>query len=136
MAQDAGWSYQDRRLSQLWRLRSRFNGMIVHGAALVWGNNGDRKLKSVALASREIRTIVDLGPGIIDGLKLDKHGNYLVSHVAGKLYRVTPAGQVTRLMDVSARGSQLADFEYIPEEKMLVFPTLADNRLLGYRFAD
>ncbi len=30
---------------------------------------------------------------------------------------VTPAGQVTRLMDVSAKGSQLADFEYVPEEE-------------------
>ncbi len=51
-------------------------------------------------------------------------------------YRITPAGQVTRLMDVSAKGSQLADFEYILEEKMLVFPTMANNRLLGYRFED
>lgn len=115
---------------------SQPNGMLVHAGGLVWGNNGDNDLKRVDLATKQVRTIAHLGPGIIDGIKPDRHGNYLVSHFNGRLYRVTPEGEVSRLLDTTARGIRLADFEYVPDKQLLVIPTLQNNKLLGYRFED
>lgn len=115
---------------------SQPNGMLVHDGGLVWGNNGDNDLKRADLQTKEVRTIAHLGPGIIDGIKPDGKGNLLVSHFNGRLYRVTPSGETSRLMDTTARSMRLADFEYVPEKDLLVVPTLQNNTLVAYRFDD
>ena len=79
----------------------RPNGLHLVGGRLVVGNNGDGRLKSVDLSTKEVRTVADLGTGIIDGIESDANGNLLVSHFEGRLFRVTPAGEVTKLLDTS-----------------------------------
>ena len=108
------------------------NGMLIDGQALIFGNNGDHSLKRVDLATQAVETVVRLGPGIIDGIEPDGRGNYLVSHFGGRLYRITPTGEVTTLLDTRARGVKLANFEYVQESGLLVIPTLTNNRLLGF----
>ena len=56
------------------------------------GTNADGKLKSVDLASKEIKTLTSFGPGIIDGLCAVGGGTFIVSHNEGRLFRVSREG--------------------------------------------
>ena len=109
------------------------NGMHVHEGALIVAANGDQCLKAVDLTTKEIRTIATLPHGLLDGVKSDADGNYLVSYNEGRLLRVTPDGAVTTLLDLTAPGTNIADFDYVPEKQLLVLPTFLDNRLVVYR---
>jgi sugar lactone lactonase YvrE len=109
------------------------NGLLIHGNSLVYGNSGDQYLKSVDLTTKKVRKIANLGPGFIDGMKLAKDGNYLVSHWQGRLFKITPSGDVTKILDLSVPGIYLADFEYIPDRDIIIIPTFFDNRLVTYR---
>ena len=112
---------------------SRPNGLLIHKNRLIVGNNGDNCLKAVNLANKKVTTIVNLGKGIIDGIKTDKDGNYLVSHYEGKLYRITPSGEVTKLLDTSVPQFRTADFEYIIEKNLFIIPSLQGDRVTTYR---
>jgi len=111
----------------------RPNGLHAHNGTLVVGNNGDRSLKSVDIGSKNIMTIARLGTGIIDGIKTDQNGNYVVSHSEGRVYRISPSGQIVKLLDTSAPELYSADFEYIAGKALLIVPTLLDNRVMAYR---
>jgi len=45
------------------------------------------------------------------------------------------AGRKTLLLDRRGPHQYTADFEYIPEEGLLIVPSLYDNRLTAYRLA-
>jgi hypothetical protein len=60
---------------------------------------------------------------------VDSHGNYLVSHWEGQLYRISPDGRVLEILDALPEGWNTADFEYLPEEGILLIPTFLDNRV-------
>ena len=110
----------------------RPNGLHVVGDQLVVAANGDRCLKTVDLATKKVAPVATLTLGIIDGVKSDAEGHYLVSINDGRLVRVSPGGQVTTLLDTTAVRTNIADFDYIPEKKMLVLPTFLDNRVVAY----
>jgi sugar lactone lactonase YvrE len=110
----------------------RPNGLHVAGDQLVVATNGDRCLKTVDVATKEVTPVATLTLGIIDGVKSDAQGNYLVSINDGRLVRVSPEGQVSTLLDTTAMRTNIADFDYIPEKKMLVLPTFLDNRVVAY----
>ncbi len=120
---------------------SRPNGLHLLGGTLVFGNNGDGCVKAVDLATKEVRTIADLGAGIIDGIESDAAGNLLVSHKEGRLFRITQPGEatgggevrVTKLLDTSVPGIPLANFAWIAGKGLAVFPTFTDNRVVAYR---
>lgn len=112
------------------------NGLHVHENQLIVGNNGDNCLKSVNLTDKKMSTIVKFGPGIIDGVKSDKDGNFLVSHWQGKLYRVTQEGKITKLLDTTAPEINEADFEYILEKNLIIIPTFFDNRVIAYQVTE
>jgi sugar lactone lactonase YvrE len=109
------------------------NGVLVRDGQLIVATNGDRSLKAVDLATRAIRVIATLHRGFLDGVDADGAGNYLVSYNEGVLLRVTPRGEVTTLLDLTAPGTNIADFDYVPERNLLVFPTFLDNRVIAYR---
>jgi len=109
------------------------NGLVVDGDRLIVGANGDQSLKAVDLKTQEVTRIARLGSGVIDGLSLDRNGNYLVSHWQGRIYRVTPRGEVTRLLDTSVVGAYSADFGYAPEERLILIPTFYGDRVSAYR---
>ena len=108
------------------------NGLLVDGNSLIYGNSGDQYLKAVDLTTKDVRNIANLGPGFIDGIKLARNDDYLVSHWQGRIFRITPAGDVTKILDLSVPGIYCADFEYIPERDLLIIPTFFDNRLVTY----
>jgi sugar lactone lactonase YvrE len=109
------------------------NGIHVHDGRLIVGTNGDHQLKAVDLASRDITVIATLHRGIIDGVKSEPSGDLLVSYNEGMLVRVSRRGEVTTVLDLTATGTNIADFDYAPAEHLLVFPTFLDNRVVLYR---
>jgi sugar lactone lactonase YvrE len=112
------------------------NGLHAHGNKLIVGNNGDRSIKSVDIGSKNITTIAKLGPGIIDGIKTDEDGNYIVSQTEGRVYRISPAGELTKLLDTSTLELYAADFEYIAGKHLLVIPTFVDNGVVAYELTE
>jgi len=109
------------------------NGLFVNNNKLIVGNNGDNCLKSVDLSNKTVETIVKFETVLIDGIKIDKKGNYIVSNYAGKLYRITPSGEVTTLLDRTVPSIYCADFDYIIEKDMIIIPSLIDNRITAYK---
>jgi len=112
------------------------NGLHVHDNQLIVGNNGDNCLKSINLSDKKISILVNLGPGIIDGIKSDKDGNFIVSHWGGKIFRISPTGHVTKLLDTTASKINSADFEYILEKNLIIIPTFFDNRVIAYQITE
>lgn len=100
--------------------------------SLIFGNNGDNFLKIVNLNTKEIVKIANLGSGTIDGIKTDKDGNYIVSHWEGRVYKITPRGQVTKLIDTSVQGTFSADIEYTDVRNMIVIPNFINNMVTTY----
>jgi hypothetical protein len=66
-------------------------------------------------------------------VKLDGHGGYLVSHWQGKVYKVSPSGNVVKILDTTGPGDFAADFESIPEGGLIVIPTFLKNKVAAYR---
>jgi hypothetical protein len=109
------------------------NGLWAGAREVVFGNSGDARLKSADPATGEVRTIARLTPGILDGLRPDRAGDYLVSHWDGRIYRVRAAGEIEKLLDTSVSGERTADFEYVAGPSLIVVPTFDGNRLVAYR---
>lgn len=108
------------------------NALLVDGGRLVWGNNGDQCLKAVDLLTKTVTLVAELDGGNIDGIKLDRRGDYLVSHWEGRLFQVTRAGKVTKLLETSVPGHYCADFDYVAEKRLVVVPTFYQNRVAAY----
>jgi hypothetical protein len=100
------------------------------------GNTGDGKLKAVHLRDKTVRDIVNLGVGVVDGIRVDNRGNYLVSHWEGQTYVISPSGGVVEILDTLYDGVNSADFEYIRERDLLIVPTFIDNRVMAYRVSE
>jgi sugar lactone lactonase YvrE len=110
------------------------NAMLADSDRLLYGSAGDGCLRSIAVADRQVTTIACLGDGaLIDGLRCDGSGSYIVSDYNGRVLRVTADGQQTELVNTTSSGALAADLEFIPEKQLLIIPGLVDNRLTGYR---
>jgi sugar lactone lactonase YvrE len=111
------------------------NGLHVEGDKLILGNSGDGCLKAIGLSDKKISTIVCLGQeSIMDGIKPDGRGNFIVSDYNGRMFLVTPAGEKTRLLNTTAPGIYCADIEYVIEKNLIIVPTLFENRLTAYKY--
>ncbi len=110
----------------------RPNGVCVDGQRLLVLTNGDGALRSVDLASKATRVLAKFPPGLLDGLQVTKNGTILVSHNEGRLYAVAPDGNVTRLVDTSVVGRNIADFVYVPGLRLLVCPGWTSNGVAAY----
>jgi sugar lactone lactonase YvrE len=112
------------------------NGIYLDGGRLLVGCSGDGCVRSVGLGDKKVETLVCLGAGsVMDGLRSDGRGNFIVSDFNGRAFLVTPAGEKTELLNTSARGIFCADLEYVSGRELLVVPTLNDNRLVAYELS-
>jgi hypothetical protein len=73
-----------------------------------------------------------MGAGIIDGIEMEPDGSILVSHNEGRLFRVSPSGRVTKLLDTSVPGHPMANFALVPEKGLAIIPTWTDNRVVAH----
>ncbi len=112
---------------------SRANGLWIVDGGLVVGSSGDGFLKRVDLATGQVEIIISMGAGIIDGIRTETDGSLLVSHWEGQIYRITPDGRFVELADGLPGGWNTADFEYLPEEGILLVPTFMENRVRAFR---
>jgi len=112
----------------------RTNGLFFHEGELITGSSGDGLLKAVSVENGNVRTITSLGAGVIDGIRADRAGNYLVSHWEGQVYRISPSGEVEQILDTMGEGRNTADFEFIADEDLLVIPTFLGNTVAAYRY--
>jgi len=109
------------------------NGILYYDNKLIVGANGDNFLRYVDIKTRAVHNIAFLGEGAIDGIK--KCGDdYLVSLCSGSLSLVKQNGEVTELLNTKDQKIFCADFEYIEDEKVVIVPTLWNNKLYGYRY--
>jgi sugar lactone lactonase YvrE len=112
---------------------NRANGIFLHDNTLLVGNTGDGILKGIDLDTKVMADIVGLGAGVLDGIRVDNEGNYLVSHWEGQVYLVSPSGEVVEVLDTMEQRLNAADFEFIPESNLLIIPTFLGNRVVAYR---
>jgi hypothetical protein len=112
---------------------SRANGIWIQEEGLVVGSSGDGLLKRVDLETGRVTTVLSLGSGIIDGLRVDEEGNLLVSHWEGQLYRISPEGDLVEILDAMQERWNVADFDYLREEQLLLIPTFMENRVRAVR---
>ncbi len=108
------------------------NGLWFNDGKLIVGNNTDQRLKSIEPEDKIVRVITTLPAGNIDGIKVDKNGNYIVSHAEGRIYRVSPAGDFSKIIDVTGPQQWTADFEYIAKKNLLIVPTFLNNKVVAY----
>ncbi len=111
----------------------RSNGLFIHGDELIVGNTGDGSLKAVSLNDKRVRSIICLGAGVIDGIRVANDGSFLVSHWEGETYLISPDGDVVEVGDTGSAGLNAADFEFIKEKNLLIVPTFLGNRVTAYR---
>jgi DNA-binding beta-propeller fold protein YncE len=109
------------------------NGIEYDNGKLIVGVNGDNFLKSIDIKTKEIHNIAYMGEGLIDGIK-KCDDVYLVSLYYGFLLLVNQNGTVTQLMNTKDQNIPCADFEYIENEKIVIIPTLWNNKLYGYKY--
>lgn len=109
------------------------NGLYMEEKKLMVGNSGDGKIKAIRLSDKTITDFVKVGETMIDGLRSDGKGNYIVSDWAGKTTLVLATGETQILLDTTSIKVNSADIEYIPEKKLLLIPTFFDNRIVAYK---
>jgi len=56
-----------------------------------------------------------------------------VSLWEGELYRVTPEGVATEILNGRPAGLNTADFEYLIDRRLIVIPTFLGNRVVAHR---
>ncbi|MCK4415097.1 MAG: SMP-30/gluconolactonase/LRE family protein, partial [Candidatus Eisenbacteria sp.] len=108
------------------------NGILLDEDRLVVAANADHALRSIDCESGKITTIARLPLGTIDGIQLDGAGNYIVSQTEGRLYLVTPRGEIEKLLDTSGPPVGAADFVFVPGSGLLVIPTFTQDRVVAY----
>ncbi len=111
---------------------SQLNGILYDNESLIVGNSGMNLLQKINIKTKEIQTIACLGSGIIDGIKKDINGNYLISLWEGNLYEIKDTGEMELLLS-SENKFNTADFEYIPNKNMLVIPTFLGKNIRCYK---
>lgn len=108
------------------------NGLLVEDDTLVVGNLTGGNLLFIHRESKAIEATIELGPGLVDGVRPDGEGNYIVSQYEGRVLKVRPSGETEVLVDTTASQTYCADLDYDPESKLILVPTLYGNQLIAY----
>jgi hypothetical protein len=113
------------------------NGLHIDGDHLLAGCTGDATLKSIDLKTKQITQLAKLYPGaIMDGLQPVGDGRILFSDFNGHLYILEKSGNYHEILNTKTVQTNLADFEWIPEKKLLIIPGLDSNRLGAYQLGN
>ena len=97
------------------------------GLAKDWSTTTPGRIYYIDPATKKINYITEEPLGNLDGLEIDKDGNFLVSDwVTGKIYRVDKTGK-SRLIYTGTKG--VADLGYISKDGTIVFPEMLNNKI-------
>jgi len=107
------------------------NGLLIDGQRLLLGISSYPALCEMDMESKEIKQLVQLLPGaVMDGIQKMSNGDVLFSDWTGSLYRYTSEGILSEILNTRNQGITLADFRWIEDERLLLIPTLYDNRIV------
>lgn len=109
---------------------NRPNALLCERERLLVGQNEELIAVSLKDNSRQVLARFEREANI-DGIAADG-GGYLVGDHQGRLYRLSPQGEKTLLLDTTNPGEKIADFAFIPGRKLLVIPTFDGNALVAY----
>jgi sugar lactone lactonase YvrE len=111
------------------------NGLYADKDRLIVGTSRDGCFKSVTYEDKSIQTLLRLGAGaIMDGVKPYGKGRFVMGDWTGRLYLVEESGEKIEILNTQEAAINIADFEYIPEKRLLVIPTLSGNEVIAYSF--
>lgn len=71
-----------------------------------------------------------------DGMVPDGRGGYIATSWSGRIYHVSPDGDVTVISDTRLMGINSVDPGYAPEAGLFAVPTFFDNAVLAFRLAE
>ena len=108
------------------------NGLCFLGGMLIAGGGQEPALYTIDPAAKTIRMIAKWRSGGIDGVEPDGRGNVLVAFSEGKLLRVTPSGQVTKVIDSTGPGLPFGDIAYVSAKKLVVVPRVYYGSVAAY----
>ena len=109
------------------------NGICFLGDTLIAGGGQEPALYAIDPAAKRIRTIARWRSGGIDGIEPDGRGNVLVALGDGELFRVSPSGEASKVIDTTGPGLQLGDITYVPERGLLVVPRVYYGSVAAYQ---
>lgn len=108
------------------------NGLLVDGGRLLVASQGGLDFAAVDMVSKERVLLTDsIGRG--DGIVAAEFpGYFLVSDWSGEIFMINPDLSKVSLLDTKEAGSNTADMEYLPAEKLLLVPTFFKNCVVAY----
>jgi DNA-binding beta-propeller fold protein YncE len=117
------------------------NGIKAEGDKLIiaaWGPPGTTTLEAkpanlltVNIADKKIDDLGDGAPvGNLDGLEPYGDDYIVTDWVAGKVFRIAKSGKADVLL---ALKQGTADIGYVPEQKLLLIPMMASDKLVAYK---
>ncbi len=96
-----------------------------------WSTKTPGNIYVIDLKSKKIQMITKTPLGNLDGLEIDKEGNFLTSDwVAGKIYRVKKDG-LAKLLIEGKKG--IADLGYISPENLIIYPQMLGNKVIAVK---
>lgn len=101
------------------------------GLTTDWSTKVPGRLYVIDPKTKEITYITKNPLGNLDGLEVDKDGNYIVTDwVAGKIFRIDGDG---KSVAVYAGPTGLADLAFVPGKNMVVVPKMQENKIAAIR---
>ncbi|NCA84305.1 MAG: ATP-binding protein [Clostridia bacterium] len=83
--------------------------------------------------SDKSQTIIAEFDGGVDGLEIDKEGNFIFSDWSGLVRRVAPGGKPEVLFNTTDQKVNAADIHLMTDKNILLVPTFFDNRVVAYQ---
>jgi len=123
-------------ISEVWyadSLMKSSNGLLIDKGHLLVGNRGVENLLSISLKDKTATIIANELSDNIDGIKKYKDG-YLLSWKS-ELY-LLEQGNKKLLYELDDKNDFLADFEFIPESKLIIIPQLMSNKVIALKLDD
>ena len=95
-----------------------------------WSTESPGGIYYVDTKTKKIYYITKKPLGNLDGLEIDREGNFIVSDwVAGKVYRVDKRGK-SKLLRSGAKG--FADIAFVPDLNLIVVPEMLENKITAF----
>jgi len=111
------------------------NGLWVKGDHIYMAAFGDGNLYRINRKNKEITKISEgLDGG--DGLEEIDSDNFVVSDWNGQVFHIDADGNKITLLDTRKSGSNAADIDYIPGEKIVLVPTFFRHTVAAYRLVN
>ena len=118
------------------------NGIVVDDGALLVATLGDMSggfenlkpsnVKRVDIASKAVTDYGSAEPiGMLDGIELVEGGVLVTDNGGGRLVFV---GEDGTIREIGKTGPGSADFEYVPDQSLVVVPLLQDGEVVAFTY--